>query len=280
MRAVREGIRRDGQHLYPAFPYTSYTALSRDDVLAIKAYLMTLPAIAEPNRANDLGFPFNQRWAMSVLECGILQEPALRPGRLETGAMEQRRLSRHRARPLRRMPHAAQLRLRPGAWPRACRRGAPGLARLQHHLRCQVWYRRLVRRRHRSLPHHGPRRPSMPPRPAPWARPWRTACNSSTRKMPPRSSRTCGPSAAHEGKHPVHVDSKPAALASSTPMLPASDELTANTQGLSSSRELAPAVISGTARAGRVRMHRSSARAASTIPGRPTSPRVILQGVR
>src|SRR5579863_5488307 len=52
VRAVREGVRRDGQHLYPAFPYTSYTQLSRDDVLAIKAYLMTLPAIAEPNRAN------------------------------------------------------------------------------------------------------------------------------------------------------------------------------------------------------------------------------------
>jgi mono/diheme cytochrome c family protein len=65
VRAVREGVRRDGQHLYPAFPYTSYTLLSRDDVLAIKAYLMTLPSISQPNRANDLGFPFNQRWAMA-----------------------------------------------------------------------------------------------------------------------------------------------------------------------------------------------------------------------
>lgn len=65
VRAVREGVRRDGKHLYPAFPYTSYTLLSRDDVLAIKAYLMTLPAIAQANRPNDLGFPFNQRWAMA-----------------------------------------------------------------------------------------------------------------------------------------------------------------------------------------------------------------------
>jgi mono/diheme cytochrome c family protein len=64
-REVREGVRRDGQHLYPAFPYTSYTQLSRDDVLAIKAYLWTLPPVAEPNRANDLGFPFNQRWTMT-----------------------------------------------------------------------------------------------------------------------------------------------------------------------------------------------------------------------
>src|SRR3984885_75911 len=57
VRAVREGGRNDGQHLYPAFPYTSYTQLSRSDVLAIKAYLLSLPAIKQANRANDLGFP-------------------------------------------------------------------------------------------------------------------------------------------------------------------------------------------------------------------------------
>lgn len=65
VRAVREGVRRDGRHLYPAFPYTSYTQLSRDDVLAIKSYLMTLAPIAQPNLPNELPFPFNQRWAMA-----------------------------------------------------------------------------------------------------------------------------------------------------------------------------------------------------------------------
>jgi len=64
VHAVRDGIRNDGQHLYPAFPYTSYTALSRDDVLAIRTYLATIPKVRQPNRENDLGFPFNQRWAM------------------------------------------------------------------------------------------------------------------------------------------------------------------------------------------------------------------------
>jgi mono/diheme cytochrome c family protein len=64
VRAVREGVRKDGKHLYPAFPYTSYTQLSRSDVLAIKAYLFSLPKISEPNKANDLSFPYNQRWAM------------------------------------------------------------------------------------------------------------------------------------------------------------------------------------------------------------------------
>ena len=64
VRAVRDGIRKDGKHLYPAFPYTAYTELSRADVLAIKAYLFTLPKVRQPERPNDLGFPFNQRWAM------------------------------------------------------------------------------------------------------------------------------------------------------------------------------------------------------------------------
>lgn len=64
VHAVREGVRKDGKRLYPAFPYTAYTQLSRNDVLAIKAYLFSLPTIAQSNTPNQLGFPFNQRWAM------------------------------------------------------------------------------------------------------------------------------------------------------------------------------------------------------------------------
>jgi mono/diheme cytochrome c family protein len=64
VRAVREGVRKDGKRLYPAFPYTTYTQLSRSDVLAIKAYLFSLPKIPLPDQPNALGFPFNQRWAM------------------------------------------------------------------------------------------------------------------------------------------------------------------------------------------------------------------------
>jgi mono/diheme cytochrome c family protein len=64
VKAVHDGIRNDGKRLYPAFPYTSYTQLSRSDVLAIKAYIFSLPTIAQANKEPDLGFPFNQRWAM------------------------------------------------------------------------------------------------------------------------------------------------------------------------------------------------------------------------
>jgi mono/diheme cytochrome c family protein len=64
VHAVREGIRKDGKRLYPAFPYTSYTQLSRGDVLAIKAYLFSQPKISQSDTQNSLNFPFNQRWAM------------------------------------------------------------------------------------------------------------------------------------------------------------------------------------------------------------------------
>jgi mono/diheme cytochrome c family protein len=74
VRAVRDGVGKDGQHLYPAFPYTSYTELSRDDVLAIKAYLLSLPAIRQANRANDLAFPFNQRWAMGFWNAAFFKD--------------------------------------------------------------------------------------------------------------------------------------------------------------------------------------------------------------
>lgn len=64
VRAVRTGVGKHGENLYPAFPYTSYALLSTDDVLAIRAYLATLAPSPTPSRANDLMFPFNQRFVL------------------------------------------------------------------------------------------------------------------------------------------------------------------------------------------------------------------------
>jgi mono/diheme cytochrome c family protein len=66
LRAVHEGVARDGQRLYPAFPYESYTLLADEDVLAIKAYLFSLPPVQAALPANSLKFPFNQRWLMGI----------------------------------------------------------------------------------------------------------------------------------------------------------------------------------------------------------------------
>jgi mono/diheme cytochrome c family protein len=62
--AVQRGIRKDGARLYPAMPYTSYAFMTDADVLAIKAYLFSLPAVGRQNERNTLQFPFNQRWSM------------------------------------------------------------------------------------------------------------------------------------------------------------------------------------------------------------------------
>lgn len=63
--AVRRGVRRDGQRLYPAMPYPSYTLMTDDDADAIKAYLFSLKPVASAARPNALIFPANKRWVMA-----------------------------------------------------------------------------------------------------------------------------------------------------------------------------------------------------------------------
>lgn len=64
VRAMRSGVGQHGENLYPAFPYASYALLSTDDILAIRAYLKTVTAVADAAPENSLEFPFNQRWLM------------------------------------------------------------------------------------------------------------------------------------------------------------------------------------------------------------------------
>jgi len=61
-RALRQGIRPDGGHYFPVFPYPSFTGISDDDARAIKAYLFSLPPVGQPNRAHDVSFPFSWRF--------------------------------------------------------------------------------------------------------------------------------------------------------------------------------------------------------------------------
>lgn len=60
-RAMREGIHRDGRHLYPAFPYTAFAKISEADMQSLYAYLMAQPAVSSTPPENDLRFPFNMR---------------------------------------------------------------------------------------------------------------------------------------------------------------------------------------------------------------------------
>src|SRR5579871_6831715 len=60
-RAMREGIHRDGRHLYPAFPYTHFAKASDADLQALYAFLMAQTPVWSRNRAHALAFPFNWR---------------------------------------------------------------------------------------------------------------------------------------------------------------------------------------------------------------------------
>ena len=66
VRALHEGINRAGQHLYPAFPYVYYTHVTRADVLAIRAYLATLPPVNHKVVANTLPFPMDVRASLTA----------------------------------------------------------------------------------------------------------------------------------------------------------------------------------------------------------------------
>jgi nicotinate dehydrogenase subunit B len=65
-RSMREGISRDGQHLYPAFPFTSFAKTSDQDLTALYAYLMAQPAVHAPTPPTQLAFPFSVRPLMAA----------------------------------------------------------------------------------------------------------------------------------------------------------------------------------------------------------------------
>ncbi len=64
-RAMREGIHRDGRHLYPAFPYPHFAKATDADMQALYAYLMAQAPVRADTPKNTLAFPFNLRPLMA-----------------------------------------------------------------------------------------------------------------------------------------------------------------------------------------------------------------------
>lgn len=60
-RMMHQGITRDGELMYPAMPYPSYTQVTREDSDAIYAYLMSITPVKKQNREHELRFPYNKR---------------------------------------------------------------------------------------------------------------------------------------------------------------------------------------------------------------------------
>jgi mono/diheme cytochrome c family protein len=65
-RALHDGIGKDGQLLYPVFPFNWYTKVTRADVMALRAYLATVPPVHAERHVDTLEFPFSVRASLAV----------------------------------------------------------------------------------------------------------------------------------------------------------------------------------------------------------------------
>jgi nicotinate dehydrogenase subunit B len=75
-RAMREGIHRDGRHLYPAFPYPHFAKATDADLQALYAYLMAQTPVRAIAPKNTLAFPFNLRPLMAGWNA-LFHQPAV-----------------------------------------------------------------------------------------------------------------------------------------------------------------------------------------------------------
>jgi cytochrome c553 len=74
-QALHHGKSRNGRLLYPAFPYTSYTHITREDSDALWAYLQSLPAADRANTPQALRYPYSSQWALWLWRAAFF-EPA------------------------------------------------------------------------------------------------------------------------------------------------------------------------------------------------------------
>ena len=63
-QSMKRGVRPDGTHLYPAFPYPSFAKLSDADIASLYLYMKTIEPVPAAAKANDLDFPYNLRFAL------------------------------------------------------------------------------------------------------------------------------------------------------------------------------------------------------------------------
>jgi mono/diheme cytochrome c family protein len=77
--AMHSGVRPNGQHLYPAFPYPWFTKLTHEDVLAIKAYLDSVPAVRQAAKPPHLPWPMTVRESVAGWNAMFFKEGTYRP---------------------------------------------------------------------------------------------------------------------------------------------------------------------------------------------------------
>ncbi|WP_295914630.1 cytochrome c [uncultured Bartonella sp.] len=84
INAVKYGRSRGGKFLYPAMPYPNFAQASNEDILAIKAYLFTLPPVKASLPKNELKFPFNIRFLVIGWNTLFFKKDGFVPDRQQT----------------------------------------------------------------------------------------------------------------------------------------------------------------------------------------------------
>jgi mono/diheme cytochrome c family protein len=78
-RALHNGRSKDGDLLVPAFPYSNFTRITREDSDALYAYLRTVPPVQQPNREHALRFPYNTQAALALWRALFFRPGTHRP---------------------------------------------------------------------------------------------------------------------------------------------------------------------------------------------------------
>ena len=82
MLALRRGVSPGNDHYFPVFPYGAFTKMTDQDILDLKAYIFSLPAVSHANREHDIDFPFGWRFSvwfwkqMNFTEGPFVPDPA------------------------------------------------------------------------------------------------------------------------------------------------------------------------------------------------------------
>jgi len=78
VQAFWNGVNPEGKHYFPAFPFTAYTGVTREDLLAMEAYLFSIDPVEQENREHELPFLMSSRTAAGAWKARYFE-----PGRFE-----------------------------------------------------------------------------------------------------------------------------------------------------------------------------------------------------
>ena len=149
VRALRYGVAPDGSRYYPAFPYPHFTKLIRPDVLAIRAYLETLPPVRNTPPPPQLRWPLNYRVVMRAWNVAFFRPGIFEPDQNKSAEWNRGGYLVEGAGALRRMPHAEEFlrrrEARPEVWRRPGRTAGLRRGSMAPPQRTEI----LERRRHR-----------------------------------------------------------------------------------------------------------------------------------